>query len=140
MGEGLGLRPLTQLSVLNVLRRPLPQGERARFAGAEFSDAVVLNRPTQPYLVVMERRAAIRRDRVGAGQRVDAAAVGVSRIRPQRFRDQHAAAHAAEYFCVNLHLAAAIAERHLFAIDDTERGGILGAYHYRRPLLAAERG
>src|ERR1700731_30397 len=63
---------------------------------AEFSATVALTRPTQPHLVVMERRAAIRRDRVGAGQRVDAAAVGVGRIGPHRFRDQHAAAHAVE--------------------------------------------
>ena len=49
-----------------------------------------------PDLVVVERRAAIGRDRVGAGQRVDAAAVGIGVVRPDRFRDQHAAAHAVE--------------------------------------------
>src|SRR6202035_5818122 len=79
---------------------PLPQRERARFTGAESSDAAVLTRPAQPHLVVMERRAAIWRDRVGASERVDAAAVGVGGIGPDRFRDQHAAAHAVEQFGV----------------------------------------
>ena len=53
-------------------------------------------RPPDPHFVVVEGRAAIGRDRIRAGQRVDAAAVGIGRIRPDRFRDQHAAPHAVE--------------------------------------------
>src|SRR6516225_1573813 len=41
----------------------------------------------QPDFVVVKGRAAERRDRIGAGQAVDAAAVGVSRIGPERFGD-----------------------------------------------------
>ena len=70
-----------------------------------------LKRLPHPHLIVVKRRAAERRDGVGAGQRIDAAAVGVSRIGPDRFRDQHAAAHAVEQFGVEAHFAAPIAER-----------------------------
>src|SRR3979411_2057625 len=50
----------------------------------------------QPDLVVVEGRAADRRDRGGAGQRVDAATADMVLVRVDRFRDQHAAAQAIE--------------------------------------------
>ncbi len=59
-------------------------------------EAALDRRLAYPHLVVVEGGAAVGRDRIRAGQRVDAAAVGVSRIRPDRFRDQHAAPHAVE--------------------------------------------
>src|ERR1700739_3684697 len=52
----------------------------------------------QPNFIFMESRAAERRDRIRASQAVDAAAIGVSRIGPQRFSDEHAAANALEHF------------------------------------------
>src|SRR5882724_3198116 len=52
-----------------------------------------------PDLVVVERGAADRRHRLGAGERIDAAAANMGLVRVNRFRDQHAAAQAVEQFC-----------------------------------------
>src|SRR5665213_480237 len=64
-----------------------------------------------PDLVVVERGAADRRHRFGAGQHVDAAAADMALVRVHRFRDQHAAAQAIEYFRGQRSLAPDIAER-----------------------------
>ena len=94
----------------------------------------------RPHPIVVEGSAAERGDGVGAGQRVDAAAVGVGGIGPDRFRNQHAAAHAVENFGVDLHLAALVAERDVVAVGDAERRGVVGMDHHRGPTLAGERG
>jgi hypothetical protein len=59
----------------------------------------------QPDFVVVKGRAAERRDRIGAGQAVDAAAVGVSRIGPERFGDYETFCFVvtAVFFCIDLH-------------------------------------
>jgi hypothetical protein len=88
----------------------------------------------------MERRAAQRRDGIGAGERVDAATVGIRFIRPDRFRDQHAAAHAIEVPGVKAHLAARVAEHHLVAVGDVQCGSVRGMDHHLRPALARTRG
>ena len=93
-----------------------------------------------PHLIIVERGAAERRHRVGAGECVDAAAVGVSRIRPDRFGDQHAAAHAVEQLGVQAHLTAAVAEHDRIAVGDGERCGILRIDHHHRPAFPGQRG
>src|SRR6266404_4894563 len=63
-----------------------------------------------PHLVVMECGAADRRNRLGAGERIDPSTPDVSAIRMNRFRDQHAATQTIEYFCGQRRLAARIAQ------------------------------
>ena len=54
-----------------------------------------------------------------------------------RFRDQHAAAHAVEQLCGQRGLAARVAERDGVAIGDPERGGILRMDHHATARLRA---
>ena len=87
-------------------RRPRPRGQRAlpfsqtrpadarrpERAGltARRSDRPALRR-LDPHPVVVEGRAAEGRDRVGAGERVDAVAVGKGGVRPDALGDENAA-------------------------------------------------
>src|ERR1700691_1913322 len=80
----------------------------------------------------MKSGAAKRRHRVGARERVDAAAVRVSGIRPKRFRDQHAAANAVEQSRVQMHYAPPIAELDLVTINNAERIRVVGMNHHLR--------
>ena len=84
----------------------------------------------------------IGRDRVGAGERVDAAAVRIGGVRPDRFRDQHAAPHAVEQLGVQTHLAARIAEHDRVAVGDAERAPRRpdGSSRSGRPSRASEVG
>ena len=50
----------------------------------------------QPHPVIVECGAAVGRDRVGAGERVDPAAILMGRVRPDRLGNQHSATHAVE--------------------------------------------
>src|SRR5712675_3185488 len=71
-----------------------------------------------PDFVVVERRPTDRRHRLGAGERIDAAAADMGLVRLNRFRDQHAAAQAIEQFCGQRGLASDIAEGDGIAVGD----------------------
>src|SRR5262245_9735471 len=77
-----------------------------------------------PDLVVVKGGTAIRRDRIGPGERVDPAAVGVGGVGPDRFGYHDAPPHALEQPRVYPHLPAPIAEHDLGAIGDANRDRI----------------
>src|SRR5215211_6510908 len=92
-----------------------------------------------PDLVVVEGRAADRRDRLGAGQHVDTVAADMGLVRLDRFRDQHAAAQAVEQFCGKRRFAPDVAERHGIAVRNPERSRICGMDHHRRRAFTRDR-
>src|SRR6266403_1280119 len=74
-----------------------------------------------PDLVVVKGRSPVRRDRLGAGEHVDAATAAMGLVRVDRFRDQHASAHAFEQSRGQNRLAAWIAQGHRVPIGDAQR-------------------
>src|SRR5581483_4979387 len=90
-----------------------------------------------PDLVVVERGAADRRHRLGAGEHVDASAADMLAILMDRFRDQHAAPHAIEILRDQRGLASGVTERHGIAVGNAEGGGIERMDHHRRLALAS---
>ena len=92
--------------------------------------------------VVVEGGAAARRDRVGAGERVDAAAVAIGGIRPDRLGDQHPAAQAVEMPRVQAHLARAYCRAPTsVAVGDAVHGRVVRMdHHLGRPSFARELG
>src|SRR4051794_24172993 len=92
-----------------------------------------------PDLVVVEGRAADRRDRLGAGQHVDTAATDMGLVRLDRFRDQHASAQAVEQFCGERRFAPDVAERDGIAVRNPERSRIYGMDHYRWRAFTRDR-
>src|ERR1700722_11639562 len=79
-----------------------------------------------PDLVVMECSAADRRHRLGAGERIDAAAADMGLVRVNGFRDQHATAQAVEQSCGQRGLAPDIAKRDGIAVRNPQLRRILG--------------
>src|SRR5260370_7726113 len=77
-----------------------------------------------PDLVAMKSGAAIWRDRIGAGQCIDAPAIRIGVVGPDRLCDQHTTAHAVVKPRMEADLAASIAEHHLVAPDDPRSRGI----------------
>src|SRR3954451_5022456 len=74
----------------------------------------------QPDLVVVEGRAADRRDRFSAGQRIDAPAADMVAVRMDRFRDEHAAADAIQQPRDQRRFAPGVAEYHCITIGNVE--------------------
>jgi len=58
----------------------------------------------------VDSRAAIGRDRIGAGQNVDSLAVDMGAVRPDPFRDEHPAAQPVEEAGMQAHPAAVVAD------------------------------
>src|SRR5215218_5226788 len=83
-----------------------------------------------PDLVVMERRSTIGSDRIGTGHRVDALAIRIGVVRPDRFGDQHASPHALEQAGVQPHLPARVANHHLGPVPDAKSPGIVRMDHH----------
>src|SRR5438128_11543397 len=88
----------------------------------------------------MERAASRRRRLVAAGERVDALAILESLIRPDRFRDQDAAAYPGKRLGMKCHDTACTAEPHLVAILDIEGREVVGMDENRGPPLPFARG
>src|ERR1700736_7003133 len=76
--------------------------------------------PFHPDPIVVEGGAAERRDRVGAGERIDAAAVLEARVGKYRFGDENPAPDAREHGGVQPHFTAPIAEPDLVAMGAPE--------------------
>src|SRR5260370_19767942 len=72
-----------------------------------------------PDLVVMKSGAAIWGDRIGAGQRIDAPAIRIGIVGPDRLCDQHTAADAVIKPRMEEDFAAPIAEHHFVAPLDS---------------------
>lgn len=87
----------------------LRQPHRAFFAKpATATRGPALAFALDPHVIVVKRRTAERRDRIGAGERIDAPATGMRSVRPKPFRDQDATLYAGEIFCINRCLSAFI--------------------------------
>src|SRR5262245_7822448 len=82
--------------------------------------------PLDPDLVVMKSGAAIWRNRIGAGQRIYAAAIRIGSVGPDRLCDQHTTADTIIKPRVHCDLAASIAEHDLVALIDSRSRGIGG--------------
>ena len=79
-----------------------------------------------PNLIVMKSRAAVRRDRIGASQRIYTAAVRIRVIGPDRLSDQHTAADPVIKPRMEADLAALIAEHHRVVVTDSCGHGVNG--------------
>ena len=101
-------------------QRDVPAGSKCR-------------RRPHPHLVVVERRAAVWRAGVGAGQHVDALAALMRAIRPDAFGDDDAAAHAVEQLRMQHDLAARVADLDAIAGSDAEMRGVVRVDHHLRP-------
>src|SRR5204862_84477 len=98
---------------------------------------IALRRP-DPHVVVVERRAAVRRGLEGAGERIDALAALELVVGGDALDDDDAPLHAGECLGGNDDLAALIPHAHAPAVGNTEPGQVVGMHlHARGPVLGA---
>src|SRR5471032_3540877 len=93
----------------------------------------------RPDLVIVECGAADGSNRLGTGQRVDAATADMGLIRMHRFGDQDAAAQTIEYSCSQRGFAARVAQRDGIAVSDSKGSCIRRMDHHGGCALARNR-
>src|SRR5580704_4224287 len=92
-----------------------------------------------PHRGVVEGRAAVRRDRIGADQDIDADAIKISVARPVALDDDDAGSRGERGPGAQPNLAAPIAEPHQRALAETQPGGVFLMDQRARLALAGDR-